>query len=206
MNALIRFLYVAACVSSGALAAPPTASETEQTQSQLLATLKRSVNVDGLSFKIGESFVAETIDKVTSTAVTTRNGRTYRIPLLHLDIRQVEPQRAGASNSLIVITKAEYGVPRLRTVNVTRRVQELVNQTPPGTTPEIVASVALLPKQTARDGRFSGTKSLRGYADSSGNVIISGGSTQTAQLTISYTVNGSPRAVHATEGERVQLK
>ena len=205
MNIQRHIAIILSCYACVTLAQTPTQQASSANGPAYQATVISSVSVDGMSFKKGESFFVESIDKITATANTTRNGKIYRIPLQSLDIQREASPQAG-NERLIVIIKAEYGVPRLRIVNVTRKVQELVNQTPGGTVPVILASRALLPKQTARDGRFAGTTTLSGFADSSGNVIVSGNNATSALLTISYTVNGQPHTAHGVEGEKVYLK
>lgn len=174
-----------------------------------IAIVRVNMNVEGQSFRKGESFVVEKIDKVTAAAETTRNGRKYRVPLQSVDIQEAPAANAGASATpvgSIVIIKAQYGPPGARQSNVANRVRNLAAQTPPGESPVILVSEAL------RGGAANRTDvsqvELSGQISQTGSVDLNGTITAAKKpvLTVTYSVNGISRTAQGEDGQRIILK
>lgn len=192
-----------------AMAETPVAAKPEP---KLIATITTGINVDGQSFKVGESFEVEALDKIAATATTSRNGRKYRLPIRVLTLQELPendnpaPELATPSTDAVVVVKAQYGPPGGRQANVVNRVRTLVTKTPRGQSPSILVSGELqgaAANPTIKsDIRVSGTVSSSGAANFSGTVTTPVPSV----LTVNYTVNGVARVAQGKDGSTVILK
>jgi hypothetical protein len=199
---LARFLVIAQLCLAAAADAQSTTRPPAPAQAPAAAgasaTVTKSVNVDGVSFKTGDTIAVESIDKLTESAVTTRNGKKFRVPLKNLEMEAPIPQPTGS----VAVLKAGYGVPGAGLANVTAKVQELVNQTAANAVPEILVSGDTLLKPT---GHASEKARAARSADHSGRPTGFGTLAKNS-LFISYTVHGEERTAQGEEGEKVLLK
>ena len=171
--------------------------------------MRANVNVDGESFRKGETFIVDKVDKVSAVAETRRNSKTYRIPLQTLDLQDA-PAGAVASGALgdlaISIVRAQYGLPGGRQANVVNRVRALAMQSPAGESPVILVSESL--RGAAANQTNTARITLNGTISQSGNANLSGTivAEKDVVLTVTYTVNGVLKTVQGMDGEKIILK
>ena len=201
------FLIAVALAVTGSLNAEPVAAPAQEPKQ--IATMRDNLSVDGQSFRKGETFVVEKVDKVSAVAETTRGGHKYKVPLRSVDLQDAPADKdstGAAAGGAVVIIKAQSGPPGGRQSNVLNRVRTLATKTPAGESPSILVSEALrgaAGNQTTNSRiALSGTISETGSADLRGTITAP----QNSVLTVTYSVNGATRTAQGTDGQTVILK